>query len=137
MSRHLWNFLGVSGFIAFVTGVILFLNSTFIESYKSKQQIFGDDLVSELMIKEEKGIAVPLNYQEWLDSLNKEVPLLSSREWAEKYNEPLPISEDGKELLNRASFNRYDTYRKKQFINYREFIASPLEKKKKSPEQKI
>ena len=38
-SRHLWNFLGVSGFIAFSTGVILFLDSTVIEIYKSKKRL--------------------------------------------------------------------------------------------------
>ena len=42
LSRHLWNFLGVSGFIAFSTGVILFLNSTFIEFPKSKSNYFGE-----------------------------------------------------------------------------------------------
>ena len=129
-SRHLWNFLGVSGFIAFSTGVILFLNSTFIESYKSKKQIFGEDYVSEFMINEEKGIAVPLSYQEWLDSANKKVTLLSSREWAEKNFQPYPISEDGKKLLDSSSFAKYDNYRKKQFKKYREFNVSALVKKR-------
>ena len=49
-SRHLWNFLGISGFIALSTGVILFLNSTFIESYKSKKDYFGNDYVLVIRI---------------------------------------------------------------------------------------
>ena len=51
-SRHLWNFLGISGFIAFSTGVILFLNSTFIEFPKSKSNYFGEKYISQEMITE-------------------------------------------------------------------------------------
>ena len=112
-SRHLWNFLGVSGFIAFSTGVILFLDSTVIESYKSKKDYFGKDFVTESMISKDKG-----------------VELLSSREWAEKNNEPYPISRDGSELLDSSSFSRYETYRKKQFTKYREIFFGPLVKKR-------
>ena len=142
-SRHLWNFLGVSGFIAFFTGVILFLNSTFIESYKSKKEFFGEDFISNSMVtkdsqeinksiplKKENNKYLPLNYQEWLKSKDKGVSLLSSREWAEKNNEPYPISKDGSELLDSSSFSRYETYRKKQFIKYRDISSSPLVKKR-------
>jgi len=49
---------------------------------------------------------VELSYQEWLKSKDKGFELLSSREWAEKNKEPYPISRDGSELLDSASFSR-------------------------------
>ena len=142
-SRHLWNFLGVSGFVAFSTGVILFLNSSVIESYKSKKDYFGKDFVTESMISKEleemsKSISLlrdkdkftALTYQEWLETEDKGVELLTSREWAEKNNEPYPISKDGRELLDGRSFARYENYRKQQFIKYRNLTASQLAKKR-------
>ena len=148
-SRHLWNFLGISGFIALSTGVILFLNSTFIESYKSKKDYFGNDYVSESMISNEleemsqsisliknKDKFTTLTYQEWLKADNKGVKFLSSREWAEKNNQPYPISKDGSELLDGRSFARYESYRKQQFIKYRNLTNSPLVKKRNLQNEK-
>ena len=142
-SRHLWNFIGVSGFVAFLTGIILLFNSTLIEIPRSKEEYFGDKLITENKILEDlesKSLSIPLlkhkdefvelTYQEWLKSKDKGVELLSSREWAEKNNEPYPISKDGSELLDSASFSRYENYRKRQFIQYRKLITSELAKKK-------
>ena len=39
--RHIWNIVGVSGFIAFLTGLILFGNSFMEESIKSRRKFFG------------------------------------------------------------------------------------------------
>ena len=142
-SRHLWNFIGVSGFIAFLTGIILLLNSTLIEFPKGKKEYFGKDFVTESMISKEleemsKSISLlrdkdkftALTYQEWLETEDKGVELLTSREWAEKNNEPYPISKDGRELLDGRSFARYENYRKQQFIKYRNLTASELAKKR-------
>ena len=130
-SRHLWNFLGVSGFIAFSTGVILFLNSTFIESPKSKENYFGKEYISQTMInditskiknylplKEINGKLLPFTYEEWLKSDKKGVPYLTSRQWAEVNNKPYPISKDGSKLLSSSIFAEYSKYRKKQFNLY-------------------
>ena len=37
LGRHLWNIVGISGFIAVLTGVILLANSTTIQTVKTKQ----------------------------------------------------------------------------------------------------
>ena len=143
-SRHLWNFLGVSGFVAFATGIILFLNSTFIESPKSKSNYFGEEYISQKMIteitmklkeyaplKEINGKLVPLSISEWIESEKKIVPFMTSYEWAEKNNKPYPISKDGKELINSASWEEYTKYRKKQFNLYKKLTSTEIEDIKK------
>ena len=92
-----------------------------------------EDLESKSLsipLLKDKDKFVELTYQEWLKSKDKGVELLSSREWAEKNNEPYPISTDGSEILDSASFSRYENYRKKQFIQYRKLTTSELAKKK-------
>ena len=138
-SRHLWNFLGISGFIAFSTGVILFINSTFIEFPKSKSNYFWENYISQEMINEItmklkeyaplkniNGELVPLNISEWLSSEEKFVPFLTSYEWAEKNNKPYPISKDGKKLINSSSWEEYTKYRKKQFNLYKKLTSTKI-----------
>ena len=140
LSRHLWNFLGVSGFIAFSTGVILFLNSTFIEFPKSKSNYFGEEYISQEMIteintklkeyaplKNINGKLVPLNISEWIESEKKVVPFMTSYEWAEKNSKPYPISKDGKKLINSASWEEYTKYRKKQFNLYKKLTSTKID----------
>jgi len=140
LSRHLWNFLGVSGFIAFSTGVILFLNSTFIEFPKSKSNYFGEEYINQEMIteintklkeyaplKNINGKLVPLNISEWIESEKKVVPLMTSYEWAEKNSKPYPISKDGKKLINSVSWEEYTKYRKKQFNLYKKLISAKID----------
>ena len=140
LSRHLWNFLGVSGFIAFSTGVILFLNSTFIEFPKSKSNYFGEEYISQEMIteinaklkdyapfKNINGKLVPLNISEWIESEKKVVPLMNSYEWAEKNSKPYPISKDGKKLINSVSWEEYTKYRKKQFNLYKKLTSAKID----------
>ena len=43
LGRHLWNIVGVSGFIAVLTGLVLLVNSTLYESAKSKDQFIKDE----------------------------------------------------------------------------------------------
>ena len=144
LSRHLWNFLGVSGFIAFSTGVILFLNSTFIEFPKSKSNYFGEEYISQEMIteinkklkeyaplKNINGKLVPLNISEWIESEKKVVPFMTSYEWAEKNSKPYPISKDGKKLINSASWEEYTKYRKKQFNLYKKLTSTKIDDIKK------
>ena len=51
--RHLWNIVGVSGFVAVLTGVILFGNSLTTQSPKTKKSFIGKNkLVTEEMVKE-------------------------------------------------------------------------------------
>ena len=41
LGRHLWNVLGVSGFITLLTGFILLINSNLYETSKSKEDYIG------------------------------------------------------------------------------------------------
>ena len=56
---------------------------------------------------------------------------MTSYEWAEKNNKPYPISKDGKELINSASWEEYTKYRKKQFNLYKKLTSTEIEDIKK------
>tara|TARA_B100000945_G_C20372498_1_gene592889 strand:- start:203 stop:1102 length:900 start_codon:yes stop_codon:yes gene_type:complete len=43
--RHIWNVIGVSGFVALLTGAILFTDSLLIESTKSRREYLGSAFV--------------------------------------------------------------------------------------------
>ena len=43
--RHIWNVIGVSGFVALLTGAILFADSYLIESIKSRKEYLGSAYV--------------------------------------------------------------------------------------------
>ena len=43
LGRHLWNIAGVSGFIALLTGIILFAEGSILENAKSKKSFIGKD----------------------------------------------------------------------------------------------
>ena len=43
--RHIWNVIGVSGFVALLTGAILFTDSYLIESIKSRREYLGSAYV--------------------------------------------------------------------------------------------
>ena len=45
LGRHLWNIVGVSGFIAVLTGVILLANSTTLQTAKTKQDFIKSEKV--------------------------------------------------------------------------------------------
>ncbi len=38
--RHLWNIAGISGFLAFLAGIVLFINSSIYETPKSSEEFF-------------------------------------------------------------------------------------------------
>ena len=108
--RHLWNFIGVSGFFAFLTGIMLFLNSTTIEFPKSKQEYFGGEYITQEMI--------PIDLYTWIKSDRSDKPFLSPTEWARENNKVQPLSQDGKTVLNIPSWKEYLYYREIKFDEY-------------------
>ena len=87
LGRHLWNIAGVSGFIALLTGIILFAEGSILENAESKERFIGKDK----LITSEKIINVTaemLTYEEWKDQKGKEEKqLLSFVEWMKKNEE--------------------------------------------------
>ena len=79
--RHLWNIFGIGGFFAFLTGIILFINGSLLESAKTKEEYIGKDkLITIEKIRE--ATSGQLTYKEWLNSSsNKGQKLLPYREW--------------------------------------------------------
>ena len=41
VGRHFWNIVGVSGFIALLTGIILFAEGSILENAKSEERFIG------------------------------------------------------------------------------------------------
>ena len=71
VGRHFWNIVGVSGFIALLTGIILFVEGSILESAKSKERFIG----KKKLITAEKisdVTAEMLTYEEWKDQKGKE-----------------------------------------------------------------
>ena len=86
VGRHFWNIVGVSGFIALLTGIILFAEGSILENAKSKERFIGKNklITSE---KISNVTAEMLTYEEWKDQKGKEQEqLLSFDEWI-KQNE--------------------------------------------------
>ena len=84
LGRHLWNILGISGFIGLLTGFILFIEGNSLETAKSKERYFGrNNFVSYSKIEEVTKDM--LSYEEWRKeegTINKK--LLSFDEWLKK-----------------------------------------------------
>ena len=81
VGRHFWNIVGVSGFIALLTGIILFAEGSILENAKSKERFIGKNklITSE---KISNVTAEMLTYEEWKDQKGKEKKqLLSFDEW--------------------------------------------------------
>ena len=81
VGRHFWNIVGVSGFIALLTGIILFAEGSILENAKSKERFIGKNklITSE---KISNVTAEMLTYEEWKDQKGKEQnQLLSFDEW--------------------------------------------------------
>ena len=81
VGRHFWNIVGVSGFIALLTGIILFVEGSILENAKSKERFIGKDklITSE---KISNVTAEMLSYEEWKDQKGKDKQqLLSFDEW--------------------------------------------------------
>ena len=67
-----------------------------------------------------------LSMGEWIDLKDKIVPLLSVKEWSNKYSKPHTFSYDGKWLITKDSWNEYTKYREGQYQEYRILNSSPL-----------
>ena len=94
LGRHLWNIVGVSGFIALLAGIILFIEGNSLENAKSKERFIGKNK----LITNEKITAATadmLSYEEWKDQKGKEKKqLLSFDEWIKEN------SQDSEKLLS-------------------------------------
>ena len=81
VGRHFWNIVGVSGFIALLTGIILFIEGSILENAKSKERFIGKNklITSE---KISNVTAEMLTYEDWKVQKGKEKKQLQSfDEW--------------------------------------------------------
>ena len=124
LGRHLWNIVGMSGFISVLTGVILIANSTTIQTLKTKQDF----------IKSEKVINKAINRlekqkEEELALIDNEIAPLSIEEieqdlsldgWTKKNRKKNPIlykkSQGLEEIKNYLIFDRNLTSQDKQIL---------------------
>ena len=101
LGRHLWNIVGVSGFIALLTGIILFVNSNLYETAKSKENYIGRrKLITTEKIEEATKELLP--YEDWVKAEEEKgtEKLLSLKEWSQKKGIDVPDTktEQGKAL---------------------------------------
>ena len=130
LGRHLWNFVGVSGYIALLTGFILFIEGNSLESAKSKTRYIGrnkiittekiDAVKTEMLSyedwKEKKSQSNEklLAFDEWLqEKATDSEKLLSFNEWSAKNNISIP---DKSNNQYKTIKNKYLKYQEK-FIN--------------------
>ena len=103
LGRHLWNVLGVSGFITLLTGFILLINSTMYETSKTKEDFIGKrKLVTSEKIENTTKELMP--FEEWRKSeaIKDKQMLLSLKEWSDEKGIPIPdtTTKKGKALKN-------------------------------------
>jgi len=129
VARHFWNIVGVSGFIALLTGIILFAEGSIPESAKSKERFIGKDklITSE---KISKITAEMLTYEEWKDQKGKEKKqLLSFDEWIKKNEETQTLFSFDEWITNKEisipekSSREYKSL-KDQYLKYQEKFIS-------------
>ena len=116
LGRHFWNVIGISGFIALLTGIILFVNSNLYETAKSKEKYIGTKkLITEEKIEEATENLLP--YGDWA-KIQKERntnKLLSLKEWSDQKGIGIPDNntKKGNEL-------------RKEYLDYQQaFIDGP------------
>ncbi len=129
VARHFWNIVGVSGFIALLTGIILFAEGSIPESAKSKERFIGKDklITSE---KISNITAEMLTYEEWKDQKGKEKKqLLSFDEWIKKNEETQTLFSFDEWITNKEisipekSSREYKSL-KDQYLKYQEKFIS-------------
>ena len=132
VGRHLWNIVGVSGFIALLTGIILFAEGSILENAKSKERFIGKNklITSE---KISNVTAEMLTYEEWKDQKGKEKKqLLSFDEWI-KQNEAdqtlLSFDEwiTNKEISVPDKSTREYKSLKDQYLKYQEKLTKKIQ----------
>ena len=128
LGRHLWNILGISGFIGLLTGFILFIEGNTLETTKSRERYFGrNNYVTNSKIEEVTENM--LSYEEWAKeegTINEN--LLSLDEWYEK---------NSIKIETLASDDEYRIYRddffEKASIKYDDYVLykKPFDKEQK------
>ena len=130
VGRHFWNIVGVSGFIALLTGIILFAEGSIPEIAKSKERFIGKNkLVTSEKIS--NVTAEMLTYEEWKDQRGKnKKQLLSFDEWIKENKNGsaslLSFDEwviDKKVSLPEKSSREYKSL-KNQYLKYQEEFIS-------------
>ena len=101
--RHLWNIVGVSGFVAVLTGGVLFINSTILKTPKSFAQYLQQDI--QKVRTEVENLEKELKDEAYLDQNDK---ALSSALRAKKIN----LLYDRQQQLRHVD-QGYDQYVKK------------------------
>ena len=129
VGRHFWNIVGVSGFIALLTGIILFAEGSIPESAKSKERFIGKDklITSE---KISNVTAEMLTYEEWKDQKgNEKKQLLAFDEWIKKNEETQTLFSFDEWITNKEisipdkSTREYKSL-KDQYLKYQEKFIS-------------
>ena len=129
VGRHFWNIVGVSGFIALLTGIILFAEGSILENAKSKERFIGKNklITSE---KISNVTAEMLTYEEWKNQKGKEKEqLLSFDEWI-KENEDVQTLFSFEEWITNKEISVPDKstreYKslKNQYLKYQEKFIS-------------
>ena len=125
--RHLSNILGVGGFIAVLTGVILFGYSLTTQSPKSRSDFFGkDEFISDEMIEKIDETIITFNSSEYLpgssgrlsyEEINKKTEVLHSQ----KYELEQKIK-----MQNRDYGIYVDEIRSKNNIKLGQRVVSPI-----------
>jgi len=126
--RHIWNVIGVSGFVALLAGCILFFESFATTNLKSKEQYFGRSYAT-LQSKKEYFGKDYLSNKEILDIGISSGEVLIYEEWIEKMkNKKDGYKGIGNWLLTVWDENadiEYEEYQKKK---YQEHVMSNIPK---------
>ena len=129
LGRHLWNIAGVSGFIALLTGIILFAEGSILENAKSKKRLIGKDKLITFE-KISKVTAEMLTYDEWKDQKGTEKKqLLSFDEWIKKNEDAQTLLSFDEWITNKEismpdrSTREYKSL-KNQYLKYQEKFIS-------------
>ena len=129
VGRHFWNIVGVSGFIALLTGIILFAEGSILENAKSKERFIGKNklITSE---KISNVTAEMLTYEEWKDQKGKEKKkLLSFDEWIKENEEDQTLLSFDEWITNKEisvpdkSTREYKSL-KNEYLKYQEKFIS-------------
>ena len=139
--RHIWNIIGVSGFVAVLTGLILFIEATpppmkskqqFLGNSsslyaKTKEQYFGKEYLNEeILIEKNKNKLGKLNYESYKKNMKgkvKEDGYMGYTRWAFS-NYAIPRSTDPSKWRKLSDGSDWDyvyahsVYRKRQYLNY-------------------
>ena len=128
--RHIWNVIGVSGFVALLAGSILFLESFSTTNLKSKKQFFGRSYATTLKTEKqyygkkyidsnqeflnlrrklEKSGQIS-DYPKWIKEMkNKENGYVGYWSWSIKYGS----LEDERDFVTQ-----HEEYRKRKYLEY-------------------